>query len=193
MVKGFDKFKQYFAPHSDSFVVIGTQDIDILVIVEQMSESFTSAFHAFLREGRYDCYIAKEPDGSNKPRFYRFINPKNGRKVTMDFALEYYVRDGKLEFIGYSIFTTAHGVYRENILLSDSEIRARIEAESSPKAMAEKRSEVERFLLSEIVPHYHGPVGVDFVVDEKGGIHLCEMNLRHTMGMVAVSKLRVEN
>ena len=49
MVKGFDKFKQYFAPHSDSFIVIGgtamqlhgregslvprvTQDIDILVI-----------------------------------------------------------------------------------------------------------------------------------------------------------------
>lgn len=71
MVKGFDKFKQYFAPHSDSFVVIGgtamqlhgregggpvprvTQDIDILVIVEQMSESFTSAFHAFLREGEW--------------------------------------------------------------------------------------------------------------------------------------------
>ncbi len=96
MVKGFDKFKQYFAPHSDSFIVIGgtamqlhgreagpvprvTQDIDILVIVEQMSESFTSALHAFLREGRYDCYIAKEPDGSNKPRFYRFINPKNGQ------------------------------------------------------------------------------------------------------------------
>ena len=23
MVKGFDKFKQYFAPHSDSFIVIG--------------------------------------------------------------------------------------------------------------------------------------------------------------------------
>ena len=54
MVKGFDKFKQYFAPHSDSFIVIGgtamqlhghegglvprvTQDIDILVIVEQMA------------------------------------------------------------------------------------------------------------------------------------------------------------
>ena len=94
MVKGFDKFKQFFAPHSDSFIVIGgtamqlhgqdggpaprvTQDIDLLVIVEKMSESFTSTFHAFLREGRYDCYMAKEPDGANKPRFYRFINPKN--------------------------------------------------------------------------------------------------------------------
>ena len=78
MVKGFDKFKQFFTPHSDSFIVIGgtamqlhgresglvprvTQDIDMLVIVEKMSESFTSAFHAFLREGRYDCYMAKEP------------------------------------------------------------------------------------------------------------------------------------
>ena len=68
MIKGFDKFKQFFAPHSESFIVIGgtamqlhgehggftprvTQDIDILVIVEKMSSDFTSAFHAFLREG----------------------------------------------------------------------------------------------------------------------------------------------
>ncbi len=64
---------------------------------------------------------------------------------------------------------------------------------SSENALAEKRTEVEQFLLSEIVPHYHGPVGVDFVVDEKGCIHLCEMNLRHTMGMVAVGKLKVES
>lgn len=107
------------------------------------------------------------------------------RDVVEDFALEYFVHDYKLEFLGYSLFSTAHGVYRENILLSDSEMRARIEAGSSAKALAEKRDEVEKFLTSEIVPHYHGPVGVDFVVDEKGGIHLCEMNLRHTMGMVA--------
>ena len=94
MVRGFDKFRQYFAPHSDSFIVIGgtamqlhaqsggpmprvTQDIDMLVIVERMSPSFTAAFHAFLREGRYDCYMAKEPDGANRPRFYRFINPRD--------------------------------------------------------------------------------------------------------------------
>lgn len=115
------------------------------------------------------------------------------RKVTMDFALEYFVRDGRLDFLGYSLFSTAHGVYRENILLSDSEIRTRIESGSSPEALAEKRSEVEQFLVSNIVPHYHGPVGVDFVVDEKGCIHLCEMNLRHTMGMVALNKLKVEN
>ena len=94
MVRGFDKFRQYFAPHADSFIVIGgtamqlhgqdggpmprvTQDIDMLVIVERMSQSFTAAFHAFLREGQYDCYMAKTPDGANRPRFYRFINPRN--------------------------------------------------------------------------------------------------------------------
>lgn len=94
MVRGFDKFKQFFAPHSDSFIVIGgtamqlhgqegilvprvTQDIDMLVIVEKMSAAFTSAFHAFLREGRYDCYRTKKSNGSNEPRFYRFISPKN--------------------------------------------------------------------------------------------------------------------
>lgn len=115
------------------------------------------------------------------------------RDVVDDFALEYFVRNGALEFVGYSLFATTHGVYRENILLSDSEIRGRIEAGSSQKALAEKQNEVERFLISKIVPHYHGPVGVDFVVDESGGIHLCEMNLRHTMGMVALSKLKVES
>ncbi len=94
MVRGFDKFKQFFAPHSDSFIVIEgtamqlhgqegvrvprvTQDIDLLVIVEKMSVSFTAAFHAFLREGLYDCYMAKGTNGVNSPRFYRFINPKN--------------------------------------------------------------------------------------------------------------------
>ena len=94
MVKGFDKFKQFFAPHSDSFIVIGgtamqlhgneggftprvTQDIDILVIVENMSAAFTADFHAFLREGQYYCYMAKDPEGSRKPRFYRFIKPRN--------------------------------------------------------------------------------------------------------------------
>jgi hypothetical protein len=94
MVKGFDKFKQFFSPHSESFIVIGgtamqlhgedggftprvTQDIDILVIVENMSSAFTSAFHAFLREGRYECYMAKNQNGADKPRFYRFIKPKN--------------------------------------------------------------------------------------------------------------------
>ena len=94
MVKGFDKFRQFFAPHSDAFIVIGgtamqlhgqrggfiprvTQDIDILVLVERMSNSFTTAFHAFLREGRYDCYMARVSDGSSKPRFYRFVSPKN--------------------------------------------------------------------------------------------------------------------
>lgn len=111
------------------------------------------------------------------------------RKVTMDFAVEYFVHHGKLEFIGYSLFSTAHGVYRENILLPDSDIRERIEGVSSQKALAEKQNEVERFLVSEIVPHYHGPVGVDFVIDDKGRIHLCEMNLRHTMGMVAHTRV----
>ena len=111
------------------------------------------------------------------------------RKATMDFALEYYVRDYMLEFIGYSIFTTAHGVYRENILLPDSEIRERIGAVSSQKTLVAAQQRVERWLEKNVVPHYRGPVGMDFVIDDKGRIHLCEMNLRHTMGMVAHTRV----
>lgn len=115
------------------------------------------------------------------------------RRVAMDFALEYFVRDGRLEFMGYSLFSTAHGVYRENILLSDSDIRERIEGVSSQKTLAAAQQRVERWLEKNVVPHYRGPVGMDFVIDDKGRIHLCEMNLRHTMGMVALNKLKVEN
>ena len=107
--------------------------------------------------------------------------------VVLDFALEYIVRDGGLNFLGYSLFSASHGVYRENILLSDDGIRTRIEAQSSPQDLVMKKNEVEQFLLSNITPQYHGPLGVDFVVDNGHRIHLCEINLRHTMGMVTIA------
>ena len=112
------------------------------------------------------------------------------RSVALDFALEYFVLDGELRFVGFSMFSTAHGVYRENIVIADNEIRARIESVTNDGALAQAQQRVEQWLAENVAPHYRGPLGVDFVADDKGCIHVCEMNLRHTMGMVAIAKLK---
>lgn len=88
MVKGFELFQQRFAPFADSFIIIGgaacdlrlapyggfrrTKDIDMIVVTEQVSQTFADALHDFLREGGYTCYMTKD----SRPHFYRFMAPK---------------------------------------------------------------------------------------------------------------------
>ena len=70
MVGGLNIFRERFARFSDNFVIIGgtacdeilsrtemrpraTMDIDIVVIVENMTPEFARAFWAFIAEGGY--------------------------------------------------------------------------------------------------------------------------------------------
>ncbi|MBR1850688.1 MAG: hypothetical protein IJ789_04865 [Bacteroidales bacterium] len=109
------------------------------------------------------------------------------RTVVEDLALEYMVTDHILHFRGYSLFRTGSGVYKENIPLTDSEIEQRIAKLTQPHThrLLDKRAEVELWLQTNIVPFYHGPLGIDLMVDQSHNIYVAEMNLRHTMGMVA--------
>ena len=104
--------------------------------------------------------------------------------VLYDYALEYMVDGRGLRFIGFSLFDTANGVYRCNQLLSDNEIERRV---SFPLQL---RAVVEQWLNSQIVPHYLGPLGVDVIQDKEGRHHISEINLRHTMGLVAHEYLK---
>lgn len=100
------------------------------------------------------------------------------REVVADLAIEY--MNG--EFMGYSYFKTSSGVYKENVMWSDE----RIESSFSLKPVRER---MERWLAEEIWPRYHGPLGVDLMACEDGSVHVAEINLRHTMGMVAHTKI----
>ena len=104
--------------------------------------------------------------------------------VKYDFALEYSVENGLLSFVGFSLFETANGVYRGNRLLPDDDI-ARMVGFSTAQ-----RGPLESWLQNTIVPHYQGPLGVDCICDTAGLIHISEINLRHTMGLVAHEYLR---
>ena len=87
-------------------------------------------------------------------------------------------------FMGYSYFRTGSGVYKENILWTDEQIEATFPVRAA-------RERIEPWLEVNVWPRYHGPLGVDLMVCADGSVHVAEINFRHTMGMVAHEKLKV--
>ena len=53
----------------------------------------------------------------------------------------------------------------------------------------EVRKRVGHWLDANVWPCYHGPLGVDLMVDPQGQVFVSEINFRHTMGMVAHTKI----
>ena len=104
--------------------------------------------------------------------------------VQYDFALEYRVESDVLTFVGFSLFESANGVYRSNCLLADDTICRLVGFTASQRVV------LESWLTDNIVPHYRGPLGVDCILDKEGRCHISEINLRHTMGLVAHEYLR---
>lgn len=93
---GLDKFREAFADFSDNYVVIGgtacditmtgtvvrpraTHDIDMIVIVENMTPAFAGRFWQFIREAGYRPEKRKQ-DESLPPHYelYRFLDGKDG-------------------------------------------------------------------------------------------------------------------
>ncbi|MBR3986450.1 MAG: hypothetical protein IKK04_04800 [Bacteroidales bacterium] len=101
------------------------------------------------------------------------------RQVAEEFALEYMVFADRLAFLGFSLFSSANGVYQGNLLLPDEAIRHRVRF-----TLAEQQA-LEDYLQAHLVGQYHGPLGIDYLHTTDGQNHLSELNLRHTMGMLA--------
>lgn len=90
MVKGIEKFKEYFANCTGQYVFIGgtacdillgkndmdfrvTKDLDIVLVIEAIDETFVNKFISFVSEGGYK-HIKK---GTGENQFYRFESPEN--------------------------------------------------------------------------------------------------------------------
>ena len=89
MAIGIDVFRDHFRDYNDQYVVIGgmacdllltdagldfnriTKDIDMVLIVEAMTEEFAAAFWDFIDSGGYKA----RQRSSGKHEFYRFIDP----------------------------------------------------------------------------------------------------------------------
>ena len=90
MIKGLNRFSEYFTGFEDSYVLIGgaashiledeaqlvpraTKDLDIILVVEALSDEFVAKFWSFIKEAGYE-HIQR---GSQTTEFYRFRKPQD--------------------------------------------------------------------------------------------------------------------
>jgi len=88
MVIGLERFREYFKDYVDSYVIIGgtacdilltdegftpraTKDLDIILVVENLTPAFVKQLWQFLKAGNYQS-LSKEPTERN---YYRFTDP----------------------------------------------------------------------------------------------------------------------
>jgi hypothetical protein len=89
MVRGLDRFREHFAAYTDHYILIGgsacdvrfsdkamsfraTKDLDVILIVEALTDAFVQHFWDFVRVGGYE--VAQI---DSQRRFYRFLKPKS--------------------------------------------------------------------------------------------------------------------
>lgn len=96
MVKGIEKFREAFSAFSDNYVIIGgtacdailsktliepraTVDIDMILVVENMTTAFANAFWQFVKTGQYKNGKRKRGDAKTPAyELYRFEDGKPG-------------------------------------------------------------------------------------------------------------------
>ena len=103
--------------------------------------------------------------------------------VKYNFAIEYHISNHEVIQTGLSLFETQSGVFRHNRLLYDSEIRDMVGLDKGTE------TSFRSWLQLYVAPFYNGLLGIDLICNDKDELYVCEMNLRHTMGMVAHSYL----
>lgn len=118
----------------------------------------------------------------------------------MDFAMEFFSDgNGKVSFVGYSIFSTnSSGAYDGNLLLSDTEMERRLSVYVGKKVFDRLKQRLEEELPVRFAFGYSGYLGVDMMICRFSSedrieykIHPCvEINLRMNMGVVAHSIYR---
>lgn len=107
-----------------------------------------------------------------------------------DFATEFYAYPDHVEYIGLSVFQTTNGAYNGNIIATETEKQAIISQYIPFHLVQSAIDDICNILNIEMVWKYVGPFGIDMmIVDDNGAkLHPCvELNLRHTMGHVALS------
>lgn len=102
-----------------------------------------------------------------------------------DFALLYECRDKKATFEGVSVFIAdSSGNYLGNLVDRQESLRQNLSAMIGKDSLDVLIAELQEAVSEIIAPEYSGPVGIDICYAD-GKVHVCEANLRYTMGFVA--------
>lgn len=108
MVRGIDKFREFFEGFEDNYVIIGgtacdiheeanalppraTKDIDMILVVEALSSDFVAKFWEFVRHADYDNRNrgVNEKDG-HEHEYYRFMKPQD---LSFPYQVELFSRN----------------------------------------------------------------------------------------------------
>ena len=123
-------------------------------------------------------------------------------KKVKDFGMEFYAHpDGKVTYEGLSIFDTVKGAYTGNLLASESEKMQLLTKYVREEKLLAIQSHIITVMTVALHHVYTGPFGVDMMVvkkeeygecqQEEFDIQSCvELNLRRTMGHVAIAATR---
>lgn len=102
MVKGLDKFREYFKEFKDQYVIIGgtacdialkdsvmppraTDDIDMILIADKMTPEFGKRFWTFIEDGNYQQRERKRGMGKEPvPELFRFVKPDPGYPIRLE-------------------------------------------------------------------------------------------------------------
>ncbi len=148
------------------------------------AEDFVPASHLDSLDNWINNIIARQGGMTVEP-YYNKVR---------DFGMEFEMRDGKVSYLGLSLFHTIKNAYTGNVLASEEEKENML----SPYVDKQRLEAIKRQVAEAVEPHlrdvYQGPFGVDMMVYSKepeGGdtfVNPCiELNLRRTMGHVALA------
>lgn len=131
-------------------------------------------------------------------RIGRIIEAQGGIEVQPyykgghDFAMEFECAGGEARYLGISMFLTSDGgQYLGNIVDSEENLMRMLESRS-PDAPRTRYiynkvcQELTALLCRSVAPFYDGPVGIDMLLVGERIHPMLEMNLRQTMGGVAI-------
>ena len=105
-----------------------------------------------------------------------------------DFGMEFSSSaDGQIRYEGLSLFHTTNGAYTGNILATETTKREMISHYVSLELLDAVKEKICTLLPTILEGKYVGPFGVDMMIAEEQ-LHPCvEINLRRTMGHVALA------
>jgi len=110
MVNGLDTFRDFFRDYADNYIIIGgtacdilffdvgleyrvTKDIDMILIVEALSDDYIIKFWEFINLGKYE----NKQKSVGKRKYFRFVKPEN---INYPAQLELFSR--KPDFLDYN-------------------------------------------------------------------------------------------
>ena len=112
-----------------------------------------------------------------------------------DFGMEFEMLDGKVHYLGLSLFDTVKNAYTGNLLCSEEEKVEIMKKYISEVALLSARQKIIDIVEPALKENYNGPFGVDMMIAAKDGqlelVSCVELNLRRTMGHVALELAKI--